>query len=100
MVERKFSVNDRLTNLRRELDSADAELLATLQRRFKIVEEIAVLKKENNLLARDDVRWSQHMQAVESKAKELTLPNGLVRTVFDAIHKHSLSLHKRMRKSK
>jgi chorismate mutase len=83
-----------LEDLRKEIDSADDELLSALAKRFSIIREIGLLKKNNNIKPLDTKRWDEVLQKMTSKAKKLNISEELIHKIYEEIHKASLIIEK------
>ncbi len=62
--------NEKLKELRKKIDSADAKLIEAFCERMKVAAEIAVTKKENGLPVYDAVREQNKLSAVSKAAGE------------------------------
>jgi chorismate mutase len=81
-----------LEELRKEIDQADEQLLKALARRMEAVQNVGVYKKENNLPPLDETRWQKVLEDKIAQAHELGLSEGLVKELYETIHKHALKL--------
>jgi chorismate mutase len=81
-----------LEDLRKEIDTADEEILIALAKRFSIIKEIGIFKKNNNIVPLDSNRWQEVLQKVISKTKKLNIPEDLIKKIFEDIHQASLKI--------
>lgn len=77
---------------RHQIDTLDKEIIYLLSRRFEIVNQIWIIKKENNIEALQSDRWQQLMNENLEMAKELMVSESLVRDIWERIHKESLRI--------
>jgi chorismate mutase len=81
-----------LSDLRKEIDTADEEIINALAKRFSVVEEIARLKKNKKIEPLDKKRWNEVLQKVVSKTKQLRISEELIKKIYDEIHQASLKI--------
>jgi len=81
---------DSVTDLREEIDRIDAELLETLATRMQVVEQIARLKRAENVTSLQMSRWEEILRDRQERAAELGLDPAYVKDVYDAIHEAAL----------
>lgn len=79
---------------RHQIDTLDKEIIYLLSRRFEIVNQIWIIKKENNIEALQSDRWEQLLNENLEMAKELMVSESLVRDIWERIHKESLRIEK------
>ncbi|MDD2871462.1 MAG: chorismate mutase [Candidatus Gracilibacteria bacterium] len=84
--------NELLDIYRNQIDTLDKEIIYLLGRRFKIVNEIGKLKKENNIEAFQKDRWEQLMKENLEMAQECEVSQELVKEIWDMIHEKSLEI--------
>ncbi len=79
-----------LTELRKEIDAVDEQLLLLISRRVGIAREIGQWKREHD----EPIIQAQRYQEVLNHYLELGTAKGLsddlIRTVFEALHKESV----------
>ena len=88
--------NAPLENWRKQIDTLDNEIISLLARRMDIVEKIGKYKKENNIPLMDNNRWQSLTQQLLHKAEKLNLSPGLVKDIYDQIHKHAVHLEEKL----
>ncbi len=89
--------NNKLNNLRKEIDLIDDQLLQTLAKRLKIVSEIGLYKKELKLPALDKKRWNEVLETRIKLGKKLRLSEKLVKKIFEAIHEEALIVEEKVK---
>lgn len=82
--------NKTLEELREIIDKIDDELVKTLRERMNIVEQIGLLKKENNITILQPERWAEIFNTRQDLAKQLQLNPETVYHIFQLIHKESI----------
>ncbi len=79
----------KIDDLRGAIDRIDEDILNALHRRDRIVDAIALLKREKNMPVRDSAREKELMQRLLQKADAWNLDKKLVNRLWDAIMEHS-----------
>ncbi len=87
--------NELLKIYRYQIDTLDKELIHLLSRRFEIVEQIWIIKKENNVEPLQADRWEQLLKDNIEMGKELMVSESFIRDVWELIHKESLRIEKK-----
>jgi chorismate mutase len=95
LVIREKTTNDALFNknleeLRAVIDRIDNDLVNTIRERMNIVEQIGLLKKENNITILQPDRWADIFNSRQDWAKELNLTPELIYQIFQHIHAESI----------
>ena len=85
-------MEERLSQLREEIDRIDSELLQALAERLDVVREIGALKRSKGLPARDDARWQEVVTKAKKEAAQKGIPVSLIEDVFEAIHSAALEI--------
>lgn len=86
---------DELQKLRTEIDIIDRNIITSLAERMELVEEIGQYKKAHNMEALDEDRRDALLKTWVETGRALSLPEDLLREIFEAIHRHSLAIEKR-----
>jgi len=81
---------NKLEELRSEIDKLDEELIDILARRMMIVEEIGKYKKENNITILQLKRWSQIIHDRVKAALKLGLSEEFMSKLLEALHEESI----------
>ena len=74
-----------LTEIRKELDKLDAELVSILAKRMKFIPEVAEYKKKNNIQRFQPAREKEILESKRKLAKEAGLNPDLVEKIFKEI---------------
>lgn len=74
-----------LTDLRNDIDAVDRALIELLAKREKLVEQVLVIKKAENLPARIQTRVDTVVNNASARAAEIGMNPDLARTVWSAM---------------
>ncbi len=85
---------DRLETLRRLVDETDRELIGVLARRFDLVRQMGVVKKEENLSVLQFSRWQTMLEQRAEWAKEAGVSVECIKELFRCIHTESVEIQK------
>ena len=75
---------------REKIDTLDSAIMQALTNRMKIIEEIGMYKKQNNITILQPDRWEKILTRVLEEARKNNLSEELVERVFNAIHQASI----------
>jgi chorismate mutase len=81
---------ENLTELRRQIDDIDNELLAVLSKRMRISREIGQYKKEHHMPVLQTIRYDEILEKRTSNAIKLGMGSVFMKTVLEAIHEESI----------
>lgn len=79
-----------LESLRTEINHIDSELIRLLWERFRVVEKVGKLKKQEKIPALQNDRWKQVLSKVITAGKEYNIPPDCTETIWNAIHEAAL----------
>ncbi len=82
---------DNIDDLRRKIDQLDQEMLAILENRMKVAEQIGLYKKEHNLTILQPDRWQQIQEKSKQLGENLNLSEDFIAALFKAIHQESIN---------
>ena len=85
---------NKLENLRKEIDVIDNEIVGLLAKRFEIVKQIGVFKKENKIDVIDDRRFQQVLVKVENLAEKNGISKNFIHEIYEKIHDYSCDLER------
>jgi len=88
-VEEKDSLK-KLTDLRKEINLLDHQLIELLADRMDVVENIGKVKKESNVAILQRSRWQEVIQKMINEGSEKELSSDFIEKVFKAIHQESI----------
>ncbi|MEQ6168248.1 MULTISPECIES: chorismate mutase [unclassified Ekhidna] len=83
-------LNEKLKNLRRQIDMVDDDLLELLGNRMKIAEEIGEVKKEKGVTILQTNRWEEIIEKASAKGKLQGLSERFMIRYLNAIHQESI----------
>jgi chorismate mutase len=83
-----------LQTYRDQIDTIDSEVIYLLSRRFEIVKQIWILKKELDMAPLQPERWQEVLNNLKEDAKEHWVNENLIEDIWNRIHKESLNLEK------
>ena len=81
---------ENLTELRKQIDEIDEELLAILSKRMRVSREIGQYKKEHNMPVLQTVRYDEILEKRTSNAGKMGMGTVFMKTVLEAIHEESI----------
>ncbi len=79
-----------LSDLRRQIDALDSELLETLAKRMRISAEIGAYKKEHGIAALQTNRYTEVLEKCLADGERLGLSRDFTRAILEAIHTESV----------
>ena len=82
---------NKLANLRTQIDVVDHKLTEILGKRMKIADKIGVLKKDNNVAILQNKRWNEILEKMIFEGKENNLSKEFVLKIYKAIHQESIN---------
>jgi chorismate mutase len=83
---------DQLKSLRSSIDKIDYEILELLASRSKLVHEIGLFKKENNITIFQPERWAEVVATRKQYGAEIHLSEELILDLVKNIHRESISI--------
>ncbi|HZH55070.1 MAG TPA: chorismate mutase [Sphingobacteriaceae bacterium] len=81
---------DKLSKLREEIDILDDKIIKVLGDRMKIVEEIGLYKRDNNVTILQVSRWDEIIQKRTNLAKALRLDEDFTVKLLELVHNESI----------
>ncbi|MGL4780875.1 MAG: chorismate mutase [Bacteroidales bacterium] len=90
VIRDKTVTTENLSELRRQIDELDTQLLETLSKRMRIAREIGQFKKENDMPVLQSGRYDEIINKRCMQAVELGLSHEFVKEVMEAIHEESV----------
>lgn len=83
---------DQLVRLRKAIDKIDYEVLELLASRSKLVREIGLYKKENNITIFQPERWAEIVDTRKKYGQEIHLSEEMILDLVKLIHRESISV--------
>lgn len=85
---------DILKNYRDQIDTLDKELLYLFYRRFELVKQIWVIKKQEKIDILQPDRWNKLLQENIEVWEEMWLSKEFITDIWNKIHQKSLEIEK------
>ncbi|APY11473.1 3-deoxy-7-phosphoheptulonate synthase [Seonamhaeicola sp. S2-3] len=83
--------NNKLDNLRAQIDVVDHEIIELLGKRMQVSDGIGKLKKEKNLSVLQSKRWNEILGRMVLEGQEHGLSEEFILKMFKAIHQESIN---------
>jgi chorismate mutase len=90
IIRETKQTTENLTELRRQIDDIDDELLNVLAKRMRVSREIGQYKKEHNMPVLQTVRYDEILGKRTANAEKMGMGADFMRTVLEAIHEESI----------
>ena len=87
---------NKIANLRTQIDVADHKLTEILGKRMEIADKIGVLKKENNVAILQNKRWNEILEKMILQGEENGLSKDFILKIYQAIHQESINHQNRL----
>ncbi|GHV14043.1 cytochrome c4 [Bacteroidia bacterium] len=87
--DRKQSTED-LSDLRKQIDELDDQLLELLAKRMRVSCEIGTFKKEHNMTVVQTGRYDEILNTRIAQAEAMNMNADFIRTILEAIHEESV----------
>ncbi len=87
--DRKQSTED-LSDLRKQIDELDDQLLELLAKRMRVSCEIGTFKKEHNMTVVQTGRYDEILNTRIAQAEAMSMNADFIRTILEAIHEESV----------
>lgn len=81
---------ENLSELRRQIDAIDEQLLELLAKRMRISREIGIYKKEHNMPILQSPRYSEILEKRSSMGEQMELNGDFVKEILKEIHEESV----------
>ncbi|MDD3145335.1 MAG: chorismate mutase [Candidatus Gracilibacteria bacterium] len=79
---------------REQINTLDKELIYLLFRRFEIVKQIGIIKKQDGIPPLDNTRWNKLLNENLEVSREYGLRDELIIDIWNRIHTESLKIEK------
>ncbi len=90
-TDQEAEYNNKLSNLRAQIDVIDNQLIETLGKRMKVSDEIGTLKKNKNVAVLQTNRWNAILGNMILEGEQRGLSEEFVLRMFKAIHQESIN---------
>ncbi|ETN95017.1 bifunctional 3-deoxy-7-phosphoheptulonate synthase/chorismate mutase type II [Zhouia amylolytica] len=91
--------NNKLNQLRAQIDVIDNSIIDTLGKRMKVADEIGALKKQKNVAVLQSKRWNEILGNMILEGEQRGLSEEFVLKMFKAIHQESINHQEKILKS-
>ncbi len=98
-TDEEADYNNKLSNLRAQIDIIDNQLIDTLGKRMKVSDGIGELKKQRNVAVLQSNRWNQILGAMILEGESKGLSEEFVLKMFKAIHQESINHQEKIMQS-
>jgi chorismate mutase len=88
-----------IPQLRKEIDKTDLEIIKQLKKRNKIIQEIGLIKKRNNMKIEDKKREKEQQQKIQELAKKNKINPDFLKKIFKLIITNSKEQQKQQEKN-
>jgi chorismate mutase len=90
VIRNEVQSTENLSELRRQIDAIDEQLLELLSKRMRISCEIGIYKKEHNMPVLQSPRYSEILEKRVSIGETMALHPDFIREILQAIHEESV----------
>jgi len=90
-TDQEAEYNNKLSNLRAQIDVIDNQLIETLGKRMNVSDEIGTLKKNKNVAVLQTNRWNAILGNMILEGEQRGLSEEFVLRMFKAIHQESIN---------
>ena len=90
VIRKETYTTENLTELRKQIDECDDNLIQELSKRMRVAREIGVFKKEHNMTVLQTGRYSEILDKRGSQGALCGISPMCVRKIFEAIHEESV----------
>lgn len=89
-------MNDKLEDLRNQIDNLDYKLLTILAKRVEIVRKIGQFKRKHKISVLDEKRWQRILKTNLKNGEKAGFSQKFITGLFGLIHKYSLEIQKKV----
>lgn len=89
-TDENHAFNQELEKLRLRIDENDTKMIEVLGKRMRIVDEIGLLKKENNVAVLQNKRWKAVLDKMTAEGVQQNLGEDFILQLFRAVHQESI----------
>jgi chorismate mutase len=90
VIRQETYTTESLSQLRKQIDECDNNLIQELAKRMRISREIGTYKKEHDMTILQTGRYSEILDKRSAQGSELGMDEAFMRKVFEAIHEESV----------
>ncbi|MCL2888454.1 MAG: chorismate mutase [Elusimicrobia bacterium] len=86
-----------IEELRREIDALDERLTEILAQRQRLVKEIGLYKKANNLSALDEKRKKEVLEKFKRRADSAGIERAFAADLYELIHRYAVKIEEEIK---
>lgn len=87
-------MKDLLEWFRNQIDTIDEEIIYLLSRRFELVKQIWLIKKQEGISILQEERWEELLSNLLLEANDKWVNQNVVKDIWNRIHQESLEIEK------
>lgn len=85
---------DSISDIRKQFEAIDRDLLILLGKRVELSKKIAILKKEESINILQTNIWEQQLQNRLKENEAFNIDSNFLKTIFTIIHEESIRIQK------
>ena len=86
----------KLLKLRNLIDTVDEKIITAISERFRLVQKVGILKKQQSIPARDSIRWKKVLNNRMAFALSKNIDPYMVKKIYTIIHFYALKVEKQI----
>ena len=90
VIRKETQTTENLSELRKQIDECDNNLIQELAKRMRVAREIGTYKKEHNMTILQTIRYNEILDKRASQGVLCGMSSNFVKKVFEAIHEESV----------
>lgn len=90
VIRNETQTTESLSQLRKQIDECDDNLIQELSKRMRIAREIGTYKKEHNVTVLQSVRYNEILEKRGAQGEQCGMDAEFIKHVFEAIHEESV----------
>lgn len=99
-ISESAEFQNKLNNLRAQIDVADNHLIELLSKRMKISDDIGKVKKDQNVSVLQTKRWNEILGKMVLEGEQVGLSEEFILRLFKAVHQESINRQEKVMKAK
>jgi chorismate mutase len=90
VIRKETQTTENLSELRKQIDEYDDELIEILAKRMRVSREIGIYKKEHNITVLQAGRYNEILEKRAKQGEQCGMDVEFIKSVFEAIHEESV----------
>ena len=90
VIRDEKTTTEGITQLRKQIDELDNQLMELLAKRMRVCREIGTYKKEHNMTVLQPTRYNEILDKRGAQGALFQMDSSFVKTVFEAVHQESV----------